>query len=94
MNGGSVCGEAFGRLRTSRTDSPPDPGREDHRLDLNEYQGGMCNLGVLKTAEGTLIRQPNYSSRSVFDRRCCLTIPVFGLLQLALQPQTNESFGE
>ena len=31
---------------------------------------------------------------SIFDRRRYLTIPVLGLLQLARQPQTNETFGE
>ena len=42
----------------------------------------------------SLILQPQISSRSLFDRRRYLTIPVLGLLQLAPQPQTNETFGE
>ena len=49
---------------------------------------------VLKTTERTLILQPQISSRSLLDRRRYLTIPVLGLLQLAPQPQTNETFGE
>ena len=61
---------------------------------LNQYQGGMCISGVLKTTERTLILQPQISSRSLLDRRRYLTIPVSGLLQFAPQPQTNETFGE
>ena len=61
---------------------------------LNQYQGGMCISRVLKTTERTLIRQPQISSRSLLDRRRCLTIPVLGLLQFAPQPQIDETFGE
>ena len=61
---------------------------------LNQYQSGMCISRALKTTERTLILQPQISSRSPLDRRRYLTIPVLGLLQLAPQPQTNETFGE
>ena len=62
--------------------------------ELNQYQSGMCTSRVLKTTERTLILQPQISSRSLLDLRRYLTIPVLGLLQLAPQPQTNETFGE
>ena len=61
---------------------------------LNQYQGGMCISRVLKTTERTLILQPQISSRPLLDRRRYLTIPVWGLLQFAPQPQTNGTFGE
>ena len=64
----------------------------DTPLHLN--QSGMCISRVLKTTERTLILQPQISIRSLLDRRRYLTIPVLGLLQLAPQPQTNETFGE
>ena len=58
---------------------------------LNQYQNGMCISRVLKTTERTPILQPQISSRSLLDRRRYLTMPVLGLLQLAPQPQTNET---
>ena len=60
---------------------------------------GEGMAGPAEPFEGTaglwqLILQAQISSRSLLDRRRYLTIPVLGLLQLAPQPQTNETLGE
>ena len=79
-----VAGEE-GQPRFFKTQSTPD----------DPSIGVTTGLQEAAAAYGlSLVLQPQISSRSLFDRRRYLTIPVLGLLQLAPQPQTDETFGE